>query len=189
MRAGQRRVGDVARAADGRGQDLGVEVQTYTGAIPPANPASLVELAVALQRLDTMALDVPLEAPWRALARPTGTARRSRPGSSPTRRCEETRDLIDLGIEAVFAAEPRDLSLLHVLFYIHSAGELREPDQHATGGAQEQRIVGGSQRISIELAKRLGTRVVLNAPVARIDQRRRRGRGADAEGHAGRPSA
>ena len=32
----------------------------------------------------------------------------------------EARQLLDLGVEAVFACEPRDLSLLHALFYIHS---------------------------------------------------------------------
>ncbi len=34
--------------------------QTYTGTIPPANPASLAELAKALNSLDTMAEQVPL---------------------------------------------------------------------------------------------------------------------------------
>ena len=32
--------------------------------------------------------------------------------------------LLELGIEAVWAAQPEDMSLLHVLFYIHSGGGL-----------------------------------------------------------------
>ena len=40
-----------------------------------------------------------------------------------------------------------------------------------TGGAQESRFVGGSQRVSLEMAKRLGSRIVLRAPVRRIEQR------------------
>ncbi len=39
------------------------------------------------------------------------------------------------------------------------------------GGAQESRFVGGSQRVPILVAKRLGRQVVLNAPVHRIEQR------------------
>ena len=34
------------------------------------------------------------------------------------------RMLLELGIEAVWAVQPEDMSLLHVLFYIHSAGSL-----------------------------------------------------------------
>src|SRR5205085_10815084 len=79
--------------------------------------------------------------------------------------------LVSLAIEAVFAAEPRDLSLLHVLFYIGAAGTLDNLVDTASG-AQDSRFIGGSQRISIELAKRLGSRVMLNAPVRRIKQGR-----------------
>ena len=52
--------------------------------------------------------------------------------------------LLELGIEAVWAAQPEDLSLLHVLFYIHSAGSL-ELLFDTEGGAQQDRFVGGSQ--------------------------------------------
>ncbi len=78
--------------------------------------------------------------------------------------------LVNLAVEAVFAAEPRDLSLLHVLFYIAAAGTLDNLVDTASG-AQDSRFIGGSQKISIELARSLGSRVVLNAPVRRITHR------------------
>ena len=86
------------------------------------------------------------------------------------------RFLTDLATNAVWACEPRDVSLLHILFYCSSAGNETTPGSFirltsTTGGAQESRFVGGSQRVSIEMAKRLGSRVVLNAPVRRIEQR------------------
>lgn len=92
---------------------------------------------------------------------------------SPTGRSPSSPEysLVSLAIEAVFAAEPRDLSLLHVLFYIASAGTLDNLVDTARG-AQDSRFIGGSQRISIELARRLGSRVVLGAPVRRVIQRR-----------------
>lgn len=34
------------------------------------------------------------------------------------------KKLVTLAIESVFSVEPRELSLLHVLFYIHSASNL-----------------------------------------------------------------
>jgi monoamine oxidase len=41
---------------------------------------------------------------------------------------------------------------------------------NTAGGAQESRFVGGSQRVSIELARQLGRRVLLGHPVRRITQ-------------------
>ncbi len=151
----------------------GLRHQTYTGTIPPANPASLVELAKALNSLDTMAADVPLDAPWNAAKAAEWDGQTFETWKLDNTTLDETRDLIDLGIEAVFAAEPRDLSLLHVLFYIHAAGSF-ENLINTPGGAQDSRIVGGSQRISIELARRLGRRVVLEAPVRLIEHHRGR---------------
>jgi monoamine oxidase len=145
--------------------------QTYTGTIPPLNPASLVELARALNSLDKMAAQVPLEEPWKAASAHDWDGQTFETWKLANTTIEETRAVIDLGIEAVFAAEPRDLSLLHVLFYIHSGGSF-ENLINTAGGAQDSRIVGGSQRISIEVAKRLGDRVVLKAPVERIAHRK-----------------
>lgn len=77
--------------------------------------------------------------------------------------------LVNLGVEAVFAAEPRDLSLLHVLFYIAAAGTFDNLVDTANG-AQDSRFIGGSQLVSIRAADQLGDRVVLGAPVRRISQ-------------------
>ena len=68
--------------------------------------------------------------------------------------------LLELGIEAVWAAQPEDMSLLHVLFYIHSAGSL-EMLFDTEGGAQQDRFVGGSQRIPLLMAQALGDENVM----------------------------
>jgi monoamine oxidase len=41
---------------------------------------------------------------------------------------------------------------------------------NATGGAQESRVVGGSQEISLAMARQLGRRVVLGSPVTEVRQ-------------------
>jgi monoamine oxidase len=145
-------------------------LQLYTGTIPPLNPASLVELAKALNSLDKMAAEVPLEEPWKASSAHEWDGQTLETWKLANTTSDETREIFDLGVEAVFAAEPRDLSLLHVLFYVHSGGSF-ENLINTPGGAQDSRVVGGSQVISIEVAKRLGDRVVLKAPVERIVHR------------------
>jgi monoamine oxidase len=87
---------------------------------------------------------------------------------------ERARDLLDLGVEAVFACEPSELSLLYFLFYISAAGSLENLIGTQTG-AQESRFVGGSQQVSRELARRVGRkRIYLSSPVRRIRQSSRR---------------
>src|SRR4029077_17572110 len=75
----------------------------------------------------------------------------------------------------ISGAEPSELSLLFVLFYIASSGNETNPGTFernfdTRGGAQQWRFVGGSQIIPIKVAHALGSRVVLNTPVRRIEQ-------------------
>ena len=144
------------------------------GAIPPDYLAAL-ELETALLKLDAMARTVPLEAPWTApdaLAWDSQTFETWKLANTLT---PGARALLDLAIEAVWACEPRDVSLLHVLFYIHSADDERTPGTlerliNTGGGAQESRFVGGSQLISIRAAAQLDKGVILSQPVRRIAQ-------------------
>ncbi len=155
--------------------DAAQPLQTYTGAIPPAAGPSLVELAVFLAKLNAMAQEVPLDEPWKAAKAAEWDGQTFETFKLANTTLSEARDLIDLSIAAVFAAESRDLSLLHVLFYIRSGGNF-DNLINVAGGAQESRVVGGSQRISLRLAKGLGHALVLGAPVVRID---RTGSGAE----------
>jgi monoamine oxidase len=142
-------------------------VRRYRGEIPRINPAVLIEIERARRKLDRMAAQVPLAAPWEA--------RRASRWDRVTfaewlRRNAVTggsRMLLRLAIRSVFGTEPEDLSLLHVLFYIHSAGGFN-PLINTAGGAQDSRIVGGSQLLAIKSAERLGDAVRLRTPVRRI---------------------
>ena len=144
-------------------------LQRYTGAIPRINPAVLVDVEQAQRRLNRLARTVPLEAPWEA---PNAAKLDGQTAATWMRRNLATRGgrmLLGLGIEAVWAAQPEDMSLLHVLFYIHSAGSL-EMLFDTEGGAQQDRFVGGSQLVPIRMAEALGDeRLVLGSPVRRIE--------------------
>jgi monoamine oxidase len=143
-------------------------LRRYTGAIPRINPVVLLDVERAQRRLNRLARNVPLEAPWEA---PAAARLDGQTAATWMRRNLATnagRMLLELGVEAVWAAQPEDMSLLHVLFYIHSAGSL-ERLFDTEGGAQQDRFVGGSQRVPIGMAERLGEeRLVLGAPVRRI---------------------
>ena len=147
--------------------DYGGDRHPYTGTIPKISKRLLADFGQAQWKLDRMAKKVPPEAPW--------TAPRAQEWDSQTlwswmRRnvyTEGARESLSLAVEAVWAAQPEDLSLLHVLFYIASAGGL-DALWDTEGGAQDSRIVGGSQLISIRMAEELGDRVVLDSPVRRI---------------------
>ncbi|MEJ7876038.1 MAG: flavin monoamine oxidase family protein [Solirubrobacterales bacterium] len=144
-----------------------IKLQRYTGTIPPANPAALAEVLLVITKLDSMAAEVPREAPWEAANATEWDSQTFETWKQDNTTTDEARDLVDLAVEAIFAAEPRDLSLLHVLFYIAAAGGFNRLIDTA-GGAQERRIVGGSQLIAIRLAKRLRPNVILSSPVRSI---------------------
>jgi monoamine oxidase len=77
--------------------------------------------------------------------------------------------------QAIFGADPSELSLLFVLQYTAAAGNRTHAGSFLRlittgGGAQERRFVGGSQVVSERVADRLGKRVVLRAPVRAVAQ-------------------
>ena len=144
---------------------------TYAGTIPRINPLVLADVGRAQARLESLARRVPAGAPW--------TAPRARYWDGQTfetwiRRnaaSRGARTLLALATEAVFACEPGDVSLLHVLFYAHSGGAFQKLID-TTGGAQQDRFAGGSQLIAERLAARLGDGALrLSAPVSRISVR------------------
>ena len=149
--------------------EYGGRLRRYRGTIPRINPVVLVDVERAQRRLNSLAGRVPLEAPWET---PNAARLDGQTMASWMRRNLATRPgrmLLELGVEAVWAAQPEDISLLHVLFYIHSAGSLQRLFD-TEGGAQQDRFVGGSQLVPIRLAEELGSeRLVLGAPVRGVE--------------------
>jgi monoamine oxidase len=79
------------------------------------------------------------------------------------------RALVDVAVEAIFAASAREISLLHFLSYLHSGGGLMKLST-IRGGAQQTRLREGFQEVSRRIAERMEGPVVLEAPVRRILQ-------------------
>jgi monoamine oxidase len=143
----------------------------FGGLIPPLPDPDASDFSQALGKLISLESTVPLAAPWTA---PNAAALDAQTFDSfklANTQTQGARFLLDLAVEAVFAAEPRDLSALHVLFYFNSGAGVIFLTSTA-GGAQDSRFVGGSQLVSLRMASRLGRRVVLRTPVRRITQGR-----------------
>jgi monoamine oxidase len=134
-------------------------------------------ILTATSQLDSMAAEVPVEAPWKAPRAAEWDALTFEDWKQQNLSSNGAKRLVDVTAGAVFGAEPTELSLLGVLAYTAAAGNERNPGSFlrliaTPGGAQESRFVGGSQRIPLRLARALGSQVVLGSPVRRIAQQR-----------------
>lgn len=140
----------------------------YRGA-PLVNPLGLADAGRALFALDRLSRRVRLEEPWGS---PGADRLDSQTLEGWRRRNVHSRlgrVTLDMVVESTFACEPAEISLLHFLFIVRSAGGLR-PIAGVRGGAQQDRLVGGSQLISIRTAQQLGSGTLrLGAAVRRIE--------------------
>ncbi|HMJ35271.1 MAG TPA: FAD-dependent oxidoreductase [Baekduia sp.] len=141
----------------------------------PDDPETVAALG-ALLALDPMAKKVGVALPW------TSEKARAHDGQTlaqwlaPKGLTPRGKAIADAVCESIWGADPEELSLLYVLFYVAAAGNARTLGSFArlvstAGGAQEQRIVGGSVVVAEKVAAKLGSRVILGAPVRRIAAR------------------
>ncbi len=142
-------------------------VRRYTGDIPKAGPLELVDLQVGLSRLESMARRVDPAAPWTATRARDWDAQTVASWTRRNVRTRVGRAFIGLACEAVWAADAADLSLLHFLAYANANHGLQRLIS-TRGGAQQSRIVGGSQRIALALASELADVIRLDTPVRSI---------------------
>jgi monoamine oxidase len=153
-----------------------------SSAIPPG-AAFVAELLPALGKLDEMAAEVPVGEPWRAPHAEEWDAQTLETWGQANVGGETGRRILRTAANALWGADPSELSLLYAVSYIRGAGNEKTPGSilrliSTADGAQESRFVGGSQEISIRVARTLRRRVVLNSPVRRILQH---GRGVTVE--------
>jgi monoamine oxidase len=148
----------------------------YPGTVPP-DPTILADAALLLQQIDGYAAEIDVAAPW---AHP----RAHEWDSMTLSQWVQANAANGAGIERViacwtqpgFGADPSELSFLFTLWYVACSGDEQHKgtfsrNSDTANGAQERRFVGGSQRVPLKLARKLGDIVALRAPVQRIVQR------------------
>ncbi|MBC3435738.1 FAD-dependent oxidoreductase [Pseudomonas sp. BW16M2] len=127
------------------------------------NPGSPI-----VHKLDALARAVPSKEPWTA-----ADAERLDQLSVGQWLAQQGVDNVerlsfDTSIGLTTGTPPANLSLLHYLSIVNSADSSMEKLEGFKGGAQETRIVGGSQVVSRQMAQAMGERVRLACPVRRI---------------------
>jgi monoamine oxidase len=137
--------------------------------VPPAAPASLVELELVITKLNQMAASVPADKPWTAPSAPAYDQQTIAAWMAQNMHTAEAQNLGFLAIRGVYGDEPTQISLLDLLSAITGVGG---DFNTLIGSAQSIRFVGGPQQLSIKLAAALGLRVHLNTPITGIEQRR-----------------
>lgn len=144
-----------------------------TGTAPP-DPTIVAELTEVVQQLDQMSTKVPVDAPWSASSASSWDGQTLQSWIDSNSLTPRFKALVPAATRPIFGAEPRELSLLFVLFYIAASGNEQnagtfERNFDTRNGAQQSRFVGGTQEITNRVAAALGHRVVLSSPVRRID--------------------
>ncbi len=147
--------------------------RTYRGLIPTSlSPLGLLNLGWGFARLEWLARRVPLNAHWQA---PCAQALDQQSLGDWMRRHLRHRHaflMMQVAVEAVFAAHPDDISLLHALFYLRSGGGIEKLTSSA-GGAQQDRVEGGMQGLAESWAQELreqGVRILLEQPARAVEQ-------------------
>jgi monoamine oxidase len=147
---------------DGRGK-----LKRYSGTIPMLAPHVMVDYGQADLRLKRLIKRVDPDAPWDGEDAERLDEQSFASWMRRTAKTKTAREALTTAIRAVFSVEPADVSLLHVLFYAAAAGgwdDLLDTE----GGAQQDRLAGGTQQLSVRMAEELGDRVELSTPVRAI---------------------
>ncbi|HVC67500.1 MAG TPA: FAD-dependent oxidoreductase, partial [Acidimicrobiales bacterium] len=142
-------------------------IHSFTGLVPTSDPDGSADTVATLLDLDLLAQEVSPVRPWEHpdAAHLDGTTLAEWVATAAD--TEVARSLVATAALAVFGCGPDELSLLYVLAYAHGGGSMSTLIRTA-GGAQEQRFVGGAQRMALRLADELGDRVVLDSPVVGV---------------------
>ncbi|MFD5463415.1 flavin monoamine oxidase family protein [Kitasatospora sp. NPDC127059] len=144
----------------------GPEPATLDGRFPPLNAVALGDL---FERLAELTDAVRPEAPWLTPDAERLDALTAAEWAEQHLTHPDARLFFPLFLGEMCAADPADVSVLHLAFYLRSGGGLRYLNAFA-GGAQQDRIDGGAHQLCERLAERLGARVRLGEPVRAVHQ-------------------
>jgi monoamine oxidase len=148
----------------------GDRTRRYTGLIPKISPLAIGTIAWAQFKIDRMAKQLPLDAPW--------TAPRAAEWDASTVadyvahngiRTQIGRDLFEMAVRGLFTGNLNDVSFLHLLFLVRAHGSINTLFS-IENGAQENMVAGGAGSIAGRVADELGDAIHLRAPARSITQ-------------------
>ncbi len=134
------------------------------------NPFAVLDVARAYARFGRLSAGIDLDRPWAGVDAERLDGQTYRTWIERNLRTGTGRAFFELFAGAIFAADASDFSALHAMFYAKSGVDL-DTLAGVEGGAQQDRIVGGSVRVSERLADDLGDAVRLGERVGAIGHR------------------
>lgn len=149
------------------------KVKRYKGLIPPLPIGALLSLDRAIKKLDKLAKTVNLDEPWTTPNARQFDAMTLASWMNGQMNFDVAKQFFKIAAEAIWAADPAEISLLHAMFYTKSCRNL-DTLMNVKNGAQEERFVGGAQTIADRIAATFPDRIVLTAPVNAILQEENR---------------
>ena len=150
--------------------EVGGRLSTYSGTIPHMAPWKLIQIQLAIWIIDGMANKLDIASPWLH----ENAAQWDSTTLDALRRrfmwSADARGTMDAAMRTIFGAESGELSLLHALAYVRSAGSLNNLIS-TESGFQHDRIAGGAQAVALALSRAVGDeRVLLGQPAAAVAQ-------------------
>jgi monoamine oxidase len=140
--------------------DIHINAKKVEGLPVPA--ATLRDLISAFTKIDALARAVPPSAPWTAPGATGLDSMTVADWMAANVRDAMAAFILKEGVWGWLASEPRDVSLLHLLAYVSSAGGILPLETFGIA----MRVEGGTQQISQHMAEELGSsRVLLQMPV------------------------
>jgi monoamine oxidase len=141
----------------------------FDGTIPPISPIALLDINAALVEVDRIAETINLEQPH--LSPNAEKLDNTTVEEYTRRRCwsEDVRNMMRTCVRVVLCVEPCEVSVLAFCWYIKTSGNIKRIIE-TENGAQDSKVLGGTGRISIELAKRIPAGWLhLDSPVRFVD--------------------
>jgi monoamine oxidase len=129
----------------------------------------LAEVEGVLRRLDALAAEVPVDAPWQAPRAAEWDAITAGAWYDAQELSVVGRTLLEICTVGILAVPTAEVSFLHLLFTIQTCGVTAELFAESEGGAQTTRFVGGTSEIPRRLAALISDHIVLDTPVLLIE--------------------
>ncbi|TVQ97870.1 MAG: hypothetical protein EA398_14015 [Deltaproteobacteria bacterium] len=157
--------------------EIGGRISRHQGDIPQLPIWSLLDLQQAISRLERLARRIPVDSPWLAHDAHALDTRSAEDWIRNATLTDDARECLRAAVRAIHACEPRDISMLQLLWYAHGNVSFMKLAT-IRDGAQDIRMTRGAISLLQPLADSLHDAVVTDAAVVAIDQ--------DAEGVAAR---
>lgn len=145
------------------------KVKRYKGLIPPLPLGALLSLDAAIKKMNKLAKTINLTEPWSSPDAHKFDAMTLASWMNQQMSFDVARQFFKVAVEAIWAADPAEISLLHALFYTKSGRDL-DTLMNVKNGAQEERFVGGAQTIADRMAATFSDQIIFNTPAKAIIQ-------------------